>query len=178
VFLPGPSAPVSYVRRGDRRIMVVPRAAPAIEGFHLLGVAAVLPVQLVAGPPRTGARALLVRLLVDALVDAGVLTDGRRHRQGTPTQRALATDWLLGRLDTSVAVPVHVACAALALDPTRLAAVVTRATLAAQRPGPAQRPSPSRPTSARRNRRVLLAAPPVSEATPRSVSLVSGSKKA
>ena len=122
MFLAGPSAPVSYVTRGDRRVMVV-RPGPAIEP-HLLGIESLLPIQVAPHAPRTGVRALLVRLLVDALGDAGLLTSGRWHRRGDPRRCALARSWLCGELDAHVAIPVRLVCDALGLDAGMLAAAV------------------------------------------------------
>jgi hypothetical protein len=64
------------------------RPGPAIEP-HLLGIESILPIQVAPHAPRTGARALLVRLLVDALGDAGLLAGGRWHRRGDPRRCAL-----------------------------------------------------------------------------------------
>jgi hypothetical protein len=121
VLLAGPSAPVNYVTRGDRRIMLV-RPRPAIEP-HLLGMESILPIQVVRDAPRTGARALLCRLLLEALGDAGLLAGGRWRRRGTPTRRELARRWLAGELDAEVALPVRLVCDALGFD----AATVTTA---------------------------------------------------
>jgi len=123
VFLAGPSAPVSYVQRGDRRILLV-RPGPAIEP-HLLGMESLLPTQLGTRTPRTGARALVARLLLEALGDAGVL-GGRWRRRGTPTRREFARRWLQGELDAEVALPAAVVCDALGLDAGALAATVRR----------------------------------------------------
>jgi hypothetical protein len=73
------------------------------------------------------ARALLVRLLVDALGDAGLLTGGRWHRRGDPRRCALARAWLCGQLDREVALPVALVADALGVDPTVLAVAVARA---------------------------------------------------
>src|SRR5262245_13958339 len=111
--------------RSDRRIMLV-RPGPAIEP-HLLGIEALLPIQVARHAPRTGERALLVRLLVDALGDAGLLADGRWHRRGDPRRCALARAWLCGQLDREVALPVALVADALGVDPAVLAAAVARA---------------------------------------------------
>jgi hypothetical protein len=171
VFLPGPSAPVSYVTRGDRRIMLVPRPGPAIESSHLLGIESILPIQFVSPTPRTGERALLARVLVEALGDVGLLAGGRWRRRPPPLPRQeLATRWLLGELDGQVALPVRLVCDALGLSSTRLAAAVTRARAARSAAGPARRRAP---TARRLKRRVLPDGPLDSEATPRSISLAS-----
>jgi hypothetical protein len=126
MFLAGPAAPATYVQRGDRRIMLV-RPGPAIEP-HLLGIESLLPIQVAPAAPRTGARALLVRLLVDALHDAGLLPPGGRwHRRENPRRSALARDWLAGRIDREVALPVALVADALGVDPTVLAVAVARA---------------------------------------------------
>jgi hypothetical protein len=105
VFLAGPSAPVSYVQRGERRIMLV-RPGPSIEP-HLLGIESILLIQVASDTPRRGPRALLTRLLVEALGDAGLLVGGRwRRRPPPPPRPQLATRWLLGELDAHVALPI------------------------------------------------------------------------
>jgi hypothetical protein len=125
VFLAGQPAPVGYISRGDRRVMVV-RPGPAIEP-HLLGVESLLPTQFASSMPRTGVRALLLRLLVEALGDAGLLAGGRWHRRGDPRRCALARAWLCGQLDREVALPVALVADALGVDPSVLAAAVARA---------------------------------------------------
>jgi hypothetical protein len=126
VFLAGQPAPVTYVSRGDRRFMLV-RPGPAIEP-HLLGLESLLPTQLGTRTPRTGERALLVRLLVDALADAGLLASGGRwHRHGNPRRCALARAWLSGQLDREVALPVALVADAVGVDRSVLAAAVARA---------------------------------------------------
>jgi hypothetical protein len=125
VFLAGPSAPVSYVyvARGERRIMLV-RPGPAIEP-HLLGIESILPIQFVSDAPRTGERALLARLLVEALGDAGLLVGGRwRHHPPPPPRPQLATRWLLGELDGEVCVPFGWLCDALNIDAETVGRIV------------------------------------------------------
>jgi hypothetical protein len=112
----------SAARRDGRHLLVL-RAAldvlpPDVEQF--------LPSQL---PDRhavhaAGPRALLTRLLVLALCEAGWPLDGcssgagapPRHRVRWQTQRTLAVRWLLGELDDQVAVPVRLDCDVLGID--------------------------------------------------------------
>jgi hypothetical protein len=49
-------------------------------------------------------RALVARLLLEALGDAGMLAGGRWRRRGTRTHRELARRWLCGELDEQVAL--------------------------------------------------------------------------
>src|SRR5262245_30264861 len=99
------------------------RPGPAIEP-HLLGIESLLPTQVAIRSARTGVRALLLRLLVDALGDAGLLAAPRWCRRGTPRRRELARRWLAGALDAHVALPVALVCDALGLDAGVLAAAV------------------------------------------------------
>jgi hypothetical protein len=123
VFLAGSSAPASYVTRGDRRVMLV-RPGPAIEP-HLLGIESILPIQVEPHAPRTGERALLARLLVDALGDAGLLAGGRGRRRLPRAPRPQpAARWLEGALSAAVALPVSLVCDALGLDAGALSAAV------------------------------------------------------
>jgi hypothetical protein len=103
---------------------MVVRPGPSIEP-HLLGIEAILPSQIAPHAPRTAERALLGRLLVDALADAGVLAGGRWRRRPPPTLRMLlARRWLLGELNAHVALPVQLVCDALGLGAGVLAATV------------------------------------------------------
>src|SRR5262249_54913197 len=100
------------------------RPGPSIEP-HLLGIESILPIQVAASTRRTGARALLARLLVEALSDAGLLVGGRWRRAVPPAPRPqLATRWLLGELDAQVAVPLAWACEVIGLEPAAIARVV------------------------------------------------------
>jgi hypothetical protein len=86
-----------------------------------------------------GARALVARLLLEAIGDAGVLVGGRWHRQGQPERRELARRWLQGELDAQVALPVRLVCGALGLDAGVLAATVARVHAASSPPRAAGR---------------------------------------
>jgi hypothetical protein len=99
------------------------RPGPAIEP-HLLQTESILPVQVASSMPRTGVRALLVRLLVEACADAALLAAPRWCRRGTPRRCELARRWLCGELDADVALPVRLVCDALGLDAGMLAAAV------------------------------------------------------
>src|SRR4029453_7745739 len=118
-----PPAGMASAARRDGRHLLVLRAAldvlpPDVEQF--------LPSQL---PDRhavhaAGPRALLTRLLVLALCEAGWPLDGcsrwaavpPRHRVRCQRQRTLAVRWLLGELDDQVAVPVRLDCDVLGID--------------------------------------------------------------
>jgi hypothetical protein len=98
----------------------------------LLGVAIMRPCQF---PGRrsdraAGARALLLRLLADALSQADL---GPRMRRKAPrtgpgcatrAQVVVARRWLLGELDDQVALPVRYVCDMLGIDAGVLAAAV------------------------------------------------------
>jgi hypothetical protein len=103
---------------------------------ELLGAAIMVPSQWRARCVRPdGARALLMRVLADALHHADL---GPRMRRKTPRtgpgratrgQVLAARRWLLGELDAEVALPVRFVCDALGIDADVLAtAVRARAT--------------------------------------------------
>jgi len=82
-----------------------------------------------------GARALLLRLLADALHQAdlgprirrqGPVPSGQAHRGPRPAQVLAARRWLVGELDGQVALPIGFVCDALGLDAGVLAAAVRR----------------------------------------------------
>lgn len=107
---------------------------------ELLGAAIMVPSQW-PGPRRErpdGARALLLRLLADALHCADLGPRIRRRQGPAPrtgpdrggtharaTRIALARRWLLGDLDAEVALPVSLVCDALGIDAGVLSAAVT-----------------------------------------------------
>jgi hypothetical protein len=108
----------------------------------LLGAAIMRPSQW-PGPRcerADGARALLLRLLADALHQADLGPRIRRQgpaprngscRAGTRARAAqvvIARRWLLGELDDQVALPVGWVCDMLGIDKGVLAAVRARAT--------------------------------------------------
>jgi hypothetical protein len=131
----GAGAGLAYAARPDGHQVLVLRAAPRLDSVAL-DVEQLLPAQLPRrhGPAATGARALLVRLLLLALLDAGWSLDGRtcglrvvpRSRQRWQGSQALAQRWLLGELDDQVAVPIAWCCDQLGLDAAALAAAVRR----------------------------------------------------
>ena len=109
----------------------------------LLGAAIMRPCQF-PGPRcerAEGARALLLRLLADALHQADLGPCIRRQGPGfrpvgtraRAKQVALARRWLLGELDAEVALPVGFVCDALGINADVLAAAAARA-----RPAPAR----------------------------------------
>jgi len=110
---------------------MIGRLSPSIPN-ELLGVAVVLPGQVPGGRSdrAVGARAMLVRLLADAVAQADV---GVRMRRKTPrtgpgsatrAQVLTARRWLLGELDDQVALPVRFVCDVLGIEHSRLAAAV------------------------------------------------------
>jgi hypothetical protein len=98
----------------------------------LLGVMIVRPCQFPGGRSEraVGARALLVRLLADALsqADLGPRMRRKTRRTGagcaTRAQVVAARRWLLGELDAEVPLPVRFVCDALGIDADVLAAAV------------------------------------------------------
>jgi hypothetical protein len=115
------------------------------------GVETILPTQLRARhrAADTGTHALLARLLLLALVDAGWTLDpcttgwhrvAPRQPRRWHGPRLLAQRWLCGELDAEVAVPIGWVCDVLGLDAGVLAAAV-RARTGRQ---PAARGSPRR----------------------------------
>jgi len=107
------------------------RLSPSIPDA-LLGVAIMRPCQFPGGRSdrAVGARALLVRLLADALSQADL---GPRMRRKAPrtgpgcatrAQVVAARRWLLGELDADVLLPVRFVCDALGIDADVLAAAV------------------------------------------------------
>jgi len=104
----------------------------------LLGVMIVRPCQFPGGRSEraVGARALLLRLLADALHQADLRPRMRRKgaRTGpgrvTRAQVVVARRWLLGELDDQVALPVGWVCDMLNIDADVLAAVVRARVLA------------------------------------------------
>jgi hypothetical protein len=105
------------------------RPAPRPEA-RPFDVALLLPTQVPrrAPTPRTfGPHALLVRLLLDALADAGCLGRSPRwRRRAGIAPRTLARAWLAGELEDQVPLPVATVCDALGLDADALAAAVRR----------------------------------------------------
>jgi hypothetical protein len=95
----------TYATMRDGRHVLVVTAPPRLDA-HLLDVAHVLPSQVLCRRrlADTGAHALLARLLLLALVDAGWDLDGRsdwhpvtpRHRTRWRAQQTLARRWLCG----------------------------------------------------------------------------------
>jgi hypothetical protein len=103
----------------------------------LLGVAMMHPSQFFGKrcERAVGPRALLLRLLADALHQADLGPRIRRQgpvpnasRPGATRARRAQVDaarrWLVGDLDDQVALPIGFVCDALGLDAARLAAVV------------------------------------------------------
>jgi hypothetical protein len=123
----GGGAAFAYADTRDGRRVLVLRPAPRLEA-RPFDVALLLPTQLPrrAPTPRTcGPHALLVRLLLDALADAGCLGRSPRWRRRAGTAvRMNARAWLAGELEDQVALPVATVCDALGLDAAALAAAV------------------------------------------------------
>src|SRR5215475_13488020 len=116
------------------------RLSPSIPDA-LLGVAIMRPCQFPGGRSEraVGARALLVRLLADALSQAD-LGPRMRRRGSAPTRTGpgrvtrarvvVARRWLLGELDDQVALPVRWVCDVLGIESDVLAAAVRARVLA------------------------------------------------
>jgi hypothetical protein len=123
----GGGAAFAYAERDGQRVLVL-RPAPRCLTARPFDVAQLLPTQLPrrAPTPRTfGPHALLVRLLLDALADAGCLGRSPRWRRRAGTAvRTLARAWLTGALEDQVPLPVATVCDALGIDASVLAAIV------------------------------------------------------
>jgi hypothetical protein len=107
------------------------RLSPSIPDA-LLGVAIMRPCQFPGGRSdrAVGARALLLRLLADALSQADLGPRMRRKAprtgpgRATPAQVVVARRWLLGELDDQVAIPCRWLCDVLGIESDVLAAAV------------------------------------------------------